>query len=121
MQSVSEQLVSWGYVALLVDSYTTRSIDHTCTAEKYAAEWGNIVKRTFDAYGALLFLARQPFIDPHRVAVAGRCNGAGAKGVGHRRWVGSTGNGKSPHFNGRRQPSGGGTSRMMREYQVRNL
>src|SRR5262249_6353440 len=27
----------------------------------------------------------------------------------------------SPLFNGRRQPSCGGTSRMMREYQVRNL
>src|SRR5215813_3081446 len=30
VQSASERLVSWGYVALLVDSYTTRSIDHTC-------------------------------------------------------------------------------------------
>jgi hypothetical protein len=29
------------------------------------------------------------------------------------------GNGKNPMFNGRRQPSRGGTSRMMREYQVR--
>ena len=35
--------------------------------------------------------------------------------------IGSTGNGRSPIFNGRRQPSSGGTSRMMREYQVRNL
>ncbi len=34
--------------------------------------------------------------------------------------IGSTGNGRSPIFNGRRQPSSGGTSRMMREYQVRN-
>src|SRR5436190_23572544 len=34
-------------------------------------------------------------------------------------WLGSTGNGRNPMFNGRRQPSGGGTSRMMREYQVR--
>src|SRR5215467_13052633 len=34
-------------------------------------------------------------------------------------WLGSTGNGRSPMFNGRRQPSRGGTSRMMREYQVR--
>ena len=32
--------------------------------------------------------------------------------------IGSTGNGRSPIFNGRRQPSSGGTSRMMREYQV---
>src|SRR5712675_606675 len=33
--------------------------------------------------------------------------------------IGSTGNGMSPICNGRRQPSCGGTSRMMREYQVR--
>jgi hypothetical protein len=34
--------------------------------------------------------------------------------------LGSTGNGRNPMFNGRRQPSRGGTSRMMmREYQVR--
>jgi hypothetical protein len=34
-------------------------------------------------------------------------------------WLGSTGNGRNPISNGRRQPSRGGTSRMMREYQVR--
>ena len=34
-------------------------------------------------------------------------------------WLGSTGNGRSPMFNGRRQPSRDGTSRMTREYQVR--
>jgi hypothetical protein len=34
-------------------------------------------------------------------------------------WLGSTGNGRNPMFNGRRQPSRGGTSRMMREYQIR--
>jgi hypothetical protein len=33
--------------------------------------------------------------------------------------LGSTGNGKNPTFNGRRQPSSGGTSRMTRECQVR--
>jgi hypothetical protein len=48
-----------------------------------------------------------------------RCNGRGAKGAGHRRWVGSTGNGRSPTINGRRQPSCGGTSRMNREVHVR--
>ena len=31
----------------------------------------------------------------------------------------TTGIGRNPKFNGRRQPSRGGTSRMMREYQVR--
>src|ERR1700757_747064 len=33
--------------------------------------------------------------------------------------IGSTGNGRNPIFNGRRQPSSGGTSRMNREVQVR--
>src|SRR3982074_3023122 len=33
--------------------------------------------------------------------------------------LGSTGNGRNPKFNGRRQPSRGGTSRMTRECQVR--
>src|SRR4029077_16144284 len=46
-------------------------------------------------------------------------NARGAKGAGHRRWVGSTGNGRNLTCNGRRQPSHGGTSRMMREHQVR--
>src|SRR5262245_53585082 len=69
VQSASDRLVSWGYVALLVDSFKTRNIDHACTPEKYAAEEGNILKRTFDAYGELLFLGRQPFVVPGRVVV----------------------------------------------------
>src|SRR3984893_16686836 len=36
-------------------------------------------------------------------------------------WLGSTGSGRNPMFNGRRQPSRGGTSRMTRECQVRFL
>ena len=53
-----------------------------------------------------------------------RGNARGAKGVGHQRWigstgVGSTGSGRNRIINGRRQPSHGGTSRMMREYHVR--
>ena len=48
-----------------------------------------------------------------------RGNARGAKGAGHRHWFGSTGNGRNPRVNGRRQPSRGGTSRMMRECQVR--
>lgn len=73
VQSASERAVSWGYVILLVDSFTTRKIDHTCTPDRYAA--ADVYERTLDAYGALLFLARQPFVDPHRVAVAGASQG----------------------------------------------
>src|SRR5260370_25923189 len=53
-----------------------------------------------------------------------RGNARGAKGAGHRRWigstdVGSTDSGRSPILNGRRQPSCDGTSRMNREVHVR--
>src|SRR5450756_1244232 len=41
------------------------------------------------------------------------------RGRAIRRRIGPTGNGRSPKFNGRRQPSIDGTSRMIREYQVR--
>ena len=50
-----------------------------------------------------------------------RGNARGAKGAGHRHWVGSTSNGRSPIANGRRQPSCDGTSRINREVHVRNL
>jgi dienelactone hydrolase len=73
VQSASGRAVSWGYVILLVDSFTTRTIDHTCTPEKYAA--ADTLKRTLDAYGALLFLARQPFVNARRVAVVGASQG----------------------------------------------
>jgi len=72
-RNVSERYVSWGYVILLVDSFTTRGIDHTCTPEKYAA--ADIFTRTLDAYGALLFLARQPFVDAQQVAIVGASQG----------------------------------------------
>jgi dienelactone hydrolase len=70
---VAERATSRGYVILLVDSFTTRNIDDTCTPERYAA--ADIFKRTLDAYGALLFLSRQPFVDADRVAVVGASQG----------------------------------------------
>jgi dienelactone hydrolase len=59
----SERLVSWGYAVLVVDSFTTRGIDNTCS-DTYA-------QRVADAYGALAWLARQPFVDASRIAVIG--------------------------------------------------
>src|SRR5215472_18644584 len=48
-----------------------------------------------------------------------RGNARGAKGAGHRHLLGSTGNGRNPMSNGRRQPSRDGTSRISREAYVR--
>jgi hypothetical protein len=53
------------------------------------------------------------------VVVMKRGNARGAKGAGHRHWRGSTGNGRNPLINERRQPSCDGTSRISREAYVR--
>jgi hypothetical protein len=66
-QRLTDDLVAWGYVILLVDSYATRGIEHACTSSAFAT----VIKRTRDAYGALVFLARQTFVDPQRVAAVG--------------------------------------------------
>jgi dienelactone hydrolase len=72
-QKLADELVARGYVVLLVDSYATRhGIDHACTSSAFAT----FVRRRPDPYGALVFLARQTFVDPHRVAVVGFSAGA---------------------------------------------
>jgi dienelactone hydrolase len=67
-----DELVARGYAILLVDSYATRGIDHACTSRAFAT----FLRRSPDAYGALLFLARQTFIDSQRVAAVGFSAGA---------------------------------------------
>ncbi|TCA42209.1 dienelactone hydrolase family protein [Rhizobium pisi] len=65
-----KRLVSWGYVVLVVDSFTTRNIKDTC--QSYLPD------RVFDAYGALNFLSKQSFVDAQRVALMGFSAGATA-------------------------------------------
>jgi dienelactone hydrolase len=71
-QKLVDELVGWGYVVLLVDSYATRGIKHACTWTASAT----FVKRRPDAYGALDFLGHQTFVDSHRVALIGFSAGA---------------------------------------------
>ena len=71
-QKLVDELVARGYVILLVDSYATRGIDHACTSSAFAT----FLRRRPDAYGALVFLARQTFVDPQRVAAVGFSAGA---------------------------------------------
>jgi len=58
-----KRLVSWGYVVLVVDSFTTRNIKDTC--QSYLPD------RVYDAYGALDFLSKYSFVDIRRVALMG--------------------------------------------------
>jgi dienelactone hydrolase len=63
-----KHIASWGYVTLTVDSFGPRGIKHTCNS-------GAPVDLAFDAYRALNFLVRQPFVDSARVAVLGFSQG----------------------------------------------
>jgi dienelactone hydrolase len=66
-----DELVGWGYVVLLVDSFATRDLEHACIGG-----FTDIAgMRRSDAYGALAFLARQTFVDPQRVAAIGFSQG----------------------------------------------
>ena len=66
-----DELVGWGYVVLLVDSFATRSIDHDCFKGIL------VIARMSDALGGLAFLAGQTFVNSQRVAAVGFSKGAG--------------------------------------------
>jgi dienelactone hydrolase len=63
-----KRIASWGYVTLTVDSFGPRGIKNTCSS-------GAPVDLAFDAYRALSFLVRQPFVDPARIAALGFSQG----------------------------------------------
>jgi dienelactone hydrolase len=63
------RIASWGYVTLAVDSFGPRGIENTC------AGGGALIELANDAYRALNFLVKQPFVDPDRVAALGFSQG----------------------------------------------
>ncbi|MEA2894543.1 MAG: hypothetical protein QOJ84_158 [Bradyrhizobium sp.] len=67
-QRWGKRVAAWGYVTLTVDSFGPRGIQNTCGS-------GAPVELAFDAYRALSFLVRQPFVDPTRVVVLGFSQG----------------------------------------------
>jgi dienelactone hydrolase len=71
-QKLADELVARGYVVLLVDSFATRGMDQACTSGGFT----NFFRRRQDAYGALVFLSSQTFVDPRRVAAVGFSQGA---------------------------------------------
>jgi dienelactone hydrolase len=67
-RSMADTFAGWGYVALFVDDFTTRGVRETCTVDFNEA--------LPDAYGALAFLSRLPYVDPARIAAIGFSQGA---------------------------------------------
>jgi len=64
-EALPRLLASWGYVALVVDSLTTRKVEPDCVKESAS------VDRVADAYGGLYYLAGLPFVDRSRVGIFG--------------------------------------------------
>ena len=65
--SIGERIAGWGYVALFVDDFAARGLKQTCTVDFKPA--------LSDAYGALAYLSRRPYVDPARIAAVGFSQG----------------------------------------------
>ena len=68
---IADQMGSWGYVALTVDSLSPRGFANHCGG-------GPFPDQAFDAYAALRYLSQLDFVDPARVAVLGQSMGGSA-------------------------------------------
>ncbi len=69
----AKRLAARGYVALVVDGFRSRGVDHVCTyATFYKVSYG---ARIADAYAAAAFLRARPEVDGGRVGVIGWSHG----------------------------------------------
>lgn len=70
-QQWAEQLKGWGYVVLLLDSFTTRKIESTCDGlaekENFLIRGG----RTQDIFAAYDYIKAQDYIEPFRIGLMG--------------------------------------------------
>jgi dienelactone hydrolase len=66
-RSIAADLAASGYVTLFVDDFATRGLKETCAVD--------FPQGVADAYGALGFLAGQPFVDAGRIAAVGFSQG----------------------------------------------
>jgi dienelactone hydrolase len=71
----AEHLRDHGYVALLVDSFTSRGIDEVCTGRHILSA---VRDRADDARGALQFVRQRADVQADRVGLIGWSNGAAA-------------------------------------------
>ncbi len=71
-----EYLAAQGYVALMLDSFSSRGIQEICTT-KFSERTLKEGDRVGDAYAALAYLRQLPNVDAGRIALLGWSHGAG--------------------------------------------
>ncbi len=71
----ADLLVSWGYVTIQPDSWNPRNDDGVCTQAEYYRIPSMAMVRAQDAFDTKAFLATQPYVDPHRIAIMGWSHG----------------------------------------------
>lgn len=64
---------SWGYVAVIVDSYSPRGLGDICTGQQHLIAYAT---RVYDAYAALKHVRTLPYVDGSRTAAIGYSMGA---------------------------------------------
>ena len=73
----ARRLQSWGYVALVLDSFGPRGVEAICPElDSGQPHQGNYVARVFDAYGAHGYLSALDVVDAERIALLGWSHGA---------------------------------------------
>ena len=71
-----EYLAAQGYVALMLDSFSSRGLTEICSI-KFSERTLKEADRVGDAYAALAYLRQLPGVDPQRIALLGWSHGAG--------------------------------------------
>ena len=69
-------LASQGYVALMLDSFSSRGLQQICTI-KFSERILKEADRVGDAYAALAYLRQLPTVDANRIALLGWSHGGG--------------------------------------------
>ncbi len=75
-QMWGEYLASQGYVALMLDSFSSRGLQQVCTL-KHSERPLKEAERVGDAYAALVWLRQQPGVDADHIALLGWSHGGG--------------------------------------------
>lgn len=75
-QMWGEYLAAQGYVALMLDSFSTRGYRQICTTQ-FSERLLKEANRVGDAYAALAYLRQLPQVNPARVALLGWSHGGG--------------------------------------------